>query len=305
MRSETGRNNQVSQNITQGLTACQGDAQVNKYVGRWMMLLNGSMFISLTMFEIDGCISGAMTRPEYFSTTNGSYFFDISDNSVTYLIIDGVIRGEHLYVTFGSSSGGEQSTYVMYCHAANLLKIKQVGSPFNAWLFRRQSGVESREISSQWSSIRAYVEGESGAECEELNKLYCSDQQARSQESTDGETANLAHDDRLRRNAALQLIISGRLHTGSDFQKAALIFQHGTEDADYLLAHTMAMIALTKGCPGASLIAAATLDRYLMFMGKQQIYGTQSCGCDDQEMLTRDVVPRILRRELGLPTHER
>jgi hypothetical protein len=70
------------------------------------------------------------------------------------------------------------------------------------------------------------------------------------------------------------LLDAGKLQSGTDFWHAAFVFQHG-QGKDYLLAHALAVIAVARGRPDATWIAAATLDRYLQSIGQPQIYGTQ------------------------------
>jgi len=87
---------------------------------------------------------------------------------------------------------------------------------------------------------------------------------------------------------------------------AAFVFQHGDKPDDYLLAHTLAMVAVKKGQPDALWIAAATLDRYLQRSEKPQIFGTQFSKPNGQLQFTqepynRDLVSDGLRGELGIP----
>jgi hypothetical protein len=71
---------------------------------------------------------------------------------------------------------------------------------------------------------------------------------------------------------------------------------------DFLVAHTLALVALTMGDTEARWIAAATLDRYLTTIGKPQIYGTQ---LDRQnaarEPYNRTVISDDVRRALNVP----
>jgi hypothetical protein len=78
-----------------------------------------------------------------------------------------------------------------------------------------------------------------------------------------------------RRQRASQLLNQGVLQTGEDFHDAAFIFQHGDKADDYLLAHVLAMMAVSKGDQRSRWLAAATLDRYLQMIGQPQIFGTQ------------------------------
>jgi hypothetical protein len=81
--------------------------------------------------------------------------------------------------------------------------------------------------------------------------------------------------DAARRSESNMLIRNDQLKTGSDYEAAAFIFQHGSKAEDYLKAHVLAITALAKGDTRAGWIAAATLDRYLMVSEMSQIYGTQ------------------------------
>jgi hypothetical protein len=78
------------------------------------------------------------------------------------------------------------------------------------------------------------------------------------------------------RRATLHAMLSrGEITTGSDLYEAAFVFQHGETAPDYLLAHVLALDALTKGFDRAKWLSVATLDRYLQLIGQPQVFGTQ------------------------------
>jgi hypothetical protein len=78
------------------------------------------------------------------------------------------------------------------------------------------------------------------------------------------------------RRAALHGMLSrGEINSGSDLYEAAFVFQHGETAPDYLLAHVLALDALTKGFERARWLSVATLDRYLQLIGQPQVFGTQ------------------------------
>jgi len=109
--------------------------------------------------------------------------------------------------------------------------------------------------------------------------------------------------DAARQARTLALLNAGALRSGDDFWHAAFVFQHGAEPNDYLLAHTLAVIAAARGRPDAAWIAAATLDRYLQNIGRPQIYGTQYRGRPmTQEPYDRALVSDALREALGVPS---
>jgi hypothetical protein len=109
-----------------------------------------------------------------------------------------------------------------------------------------------------------------------------------------------------RRTRTRALLDTGALHAAADYRKAAFVFQHGDKPDDYLLAHTLALVAVTKGDQGASWIAAASLDRYLHAIHQPQIYGTQFVSPDPSAPMSQGaynsaLVPDALRTELGVP----
>ena len=76
--------------------------------------------------------------------------------------------------------------------------------------------------------------------------------------------------------------------------------------ADYLLAHTLSMVAVASGQASAIWIGAATLDRYLNSIRQPQIYGTQFFfkpgEPTTQEPYNRTLVSDALREQLGVPS---
>jgi hypothetical protein len=108
--------------------------------------------------------------------------------------------------------------------------------------------------------------------------------------------------ERLRRTK--ELLESNKLQAGIDFYHAAFVFQHSSEPEDYLKAHHLAVIAISKGYD-ARWISAATLDRYLLSVGKQQIYGTQYRANEVGEYVREPVEPGIVndseRAQLNVP----
>ncbi len=82
------------------------------------------------------------------------------------------------------------------------------------------------------------------------------------------------HDDE--RDARVkQMLDAGLIRTATDYFRAALIYQHSGTPEGTLLAHILASVAAAKGYPGALWLQAATLDRYLLQIGRKQVFGTQ------------------------------
>lgn len=139
----------------------------------------------------------------------------------------------------------------------------------------------------------------------ELERMYTADQAARTPaEGQPIDWSKVIVEDGKRRQRVKQLIARQSLSTGQDFQRAAMILQHGHGAADYLLAHDLAVIALIKGDYTARWLSAATLDRYLRAIGMPQRFGTQSIISPGKLRRLGPVdpaVPDSLRRELQVP----
>lgn len=82
--------------------------------------------------------------------------------------------------------------------------------------------------------------------------------------------------DAARQQRVMTLHEAGRLRTSADFFHAAMILQHGPGTEAPLLAHELALAALASGEPRARWLAAASLDRFLLRIGRPQRFGTQS-----------------------------
>lgn len=104
-----------------------------------------------------------------------------------------------------------------------------------------------------------------------------------------------------RRKRVHMLLEQGALQTGEDFERAAFIFQHGFSSDDFLLAHIVGMVAVSKGDTKARWIAAASLDRYLQSLQQRQVFGSQVNNPDHQpghwtlEPFNKNLVPDSVR----------
>lgn len=86
---------------------------------------------------------------------------------------------------------------------------------------------------------------------------------------------DLAARDRGRRDRVLQLIGDGLVRTPADCFHAAMVLQHGRTLDHYRLAFELARRAADAGHPRARWLAAAAMDRWLMYRGLPQRFGTQ------------------------------
>lgn len=72
-----------------------------------------------------------------------------------------------------------------------------------------------------------------------------------------------------------ELYAQNKLQTGGDYYHAAMILQHGDVAEDFLLAHELCVVAISKGDRRAKWLAAASEDRFLMNIDRPQRFATQ------------------------------
>jgi hypothetical protein len=120
----------------------------------------------------------------------------------------------------------------------------------------------------------ASASAQSATDNADLTKLFTTDQSARQGKNVDW--SKLRIEDDQREVVLHKMLESGQVRTANDYFHAALIFQHGQHHEDFLLAHVLAVNAVSLGNPPAARwLSAATLDRYLLSISQPQIYGTQ------------------------------
>jgi len=111
----------------------------------------------------------------------------------------------------------------------------------------------------------------------ELEKLYTEDQKDRLAEMGKTDWSVVGKRDEERRKRVLEIMAQGGAKEAADYVHAALVLQHGQapEDFDHANQWCLKAVELDPDYPGARWLAAAAKDRYLMNLGKPQLYGTQ------------------------------
>jgi hypothetical protein len=111
----------------------------------------------------------------------------------------------------------------------------------------------------------------------ELEKLYTEDQADRSAEMGKIDWSVVGKRDEERRKRVLEIMSQGGAKEAADYVHAAMVLQHGQapEDFDHANQWCLKAVELDPEYPGARWLAAAAKDRYLMNLGKPQLYGTQ------------------------------
>ncbi|MGV3602717.1 MAG: hypothetical protein ACO1N1_16000 [Dyadobacter fermentans] len=112
-----------------------------------------------------------------------------------------------------------------------------------------------------------------GADNAEISRMYEADQSARKAANIDWNQLN--KDDALRRTRVDELLDSGKVVTGKDFYRSAMIFQHGMDTVASAKAIKLMKKAIALDPNTNKWLLAAAIDRHLMRKGEPQIYGTQ------------------------------
>jgi hypothetical protein len=109
-----------------------------------------------------------------------------------------------------------------------------------------------------------------------LEELHLADQRDRERVYSSSKDADaLRARDQTRRKEVAELMGRGEVNTGNDLYRAAVIYLHGAEPKDFLIAHRLAVLAAILGHRAARWLTAASHDRFLMSIGFAQNYGTQ------------------------------
>jgi hypothetical protein len=144
----------------------------------------------------------------------------------------------------------------------------------------------------------------------ELTKLFADDQAdrmpAEGKLMAEIDWSVVSVRDRAREKRVKELLASDALRSGADYYHAAMVLQHAQAPEDFLLAHDLCVVAISKGEERAKWLAAASLDRFLTNIGRAQRFGTQYFSKDLEHPVslveTDPSVPDSLRRALNVPT---
>jgi hypothetical protein len=257
----------------------------------------------LTLTANEANVSGSLERPQQFSSTN-NIFANISNVIRTDKIVESHFANGTLHLTTQNANNAKDTdTFVMTVNADHAELSYDLPPDIVLPPFQLQRMHPGEKVATDWAPNRAYSVSDSDIPNAEMKAIFDEDQRVRQSTQIDWKTVSRSDADR--RGATKKLLSTGSLHTGKDFEEAAFVFQHGDSASDYLLAHTLAMVAVAKGNVTSIWIASATLDRYLQKIGQKQIYGTQYLSNAKkewtQEPYDRELVSDALRQQLGVP----
>ena len=111
----------------------------------------------------------------------------------------------------------------------------------------------------------------------ELKFLFDEDQYECVNQPPDGtpEYATLRQKCKARISRVKQILESNADFSGADYFHACIIYMHGDCPDDFFRAYNLALKAVDQNYSGSKKFAAAAYDKYLMYQGKPQKFGTQ------------------------------
>lgn len=274
--------------------------------GQWTLALGSRtlLVLSLTAASREGQpFTGSLARPRHFQTNDFWSFAHIYGGVVIEPVASSGWKDGGVEITVENPRDPtDKDFYLLKMEDANHAQLQRVGAPVQPMELVRAEG--TRQVASDWDQTKVYSPDDGMPSNTEMKTIFEEDQQVR-KPGVKIDWSSVARSDAERRRRVLGLLNRGQLHTGEDFARAAFVFQHGVTSDDFLLAHTLALVALKKGDESAVWIATATLDRYLQSVQQPQIYGTQFVMPKNQPTIqgvyNRTLIPNALRRELGVP----
>ncbi len=275
------------------------------FAGIWVLKLGGRPFVVVTLTPVLGSkgeFTGSLVRPKHFSTGDGQSFSKIQGPAVTYPVVRTSLKENCLaLIVQNPTSKNDEDDFQLCSSGQGHVALKFTAAPFEPSPVTKER--DQLTVFTDWDNTRTYSLYDNYVPNVEMQQIFEEDQKDRAGK-INWEIVGKA--DAARRTATRTLLAMGNLHTGLDFERAAFVFQHGDTPDDYLLAHTLAMVAVARGQSSAIWIASATMDRYLNSIHQPQIYGTQFYTKPNdpatQEPYNRGLVSDALRRELGVPS---
>ena len=281
-------------------------APVNQ-MGEWVMRLGHRTMFVLSIHpakKAGQACAGSFARPQHFQTADAISFNHVSGPTEMEAIVACESKSGGLSFTVENpTDASDKDTYQLLVRDGTHADLQLEGLPLGPMKLERTTGVTS--VSTDWEQSRSYSPEDDAPSNPEMKRIFDEDQRAR-QTGVKTDWAEVNRLDAERRDATRKLLKDGALHSGQDFGWAAFVFQHGSTPDDYLLAHTLAIVALKKGDQDSVWIATATLDRYLQSINQPQIYGTQFRSlkgeATTQDPYNRTLISDSLRRQLGVPS---
>jgi hypothetical protein len=286
-----------------GSTAAQ---QHVDFSGSWALKIGDRVLFLITLEPAPGSFgqfTGKVVHPLHVNATDDR-FDGISGPTTHYAIVRGNVKENcFTFVTKNPRDASDEDNYQICVTGNGTATLSVPDAPgLGPWPLTKVTSTAA--VATNWDSCRSYFQDDTDVSNPEMKKIFDADQGDRQLPNGKIDWAVVDKSDAERRVATRKLLAEDKLHTGEDFSRAAFVFQHGESPDDFLLAHTLAMIAVSKGKHDALWIATATLDRYLNSIKQPQIFGTQFHlqNPTTQEPYNRMLISDALRRQLGVPS---
>lgn len=285
---------------------CVGQ-RADGYAGQYVYRVGTRNLFVLNLKESGGSLTGTLSAPAHFNLNFGSLVSAVTKESRTEPLSHWLVTPETLQFTATNPNDAkDRNDWTLRLVSKQEATLQPTGLAVEPMQFLRIPAEPRVEVAQDWNTERNYFLDDTGVPNAEMKRIADEDQKVRQPEViAKAHWTVIAKADAVRRSQTRELLAKGELHTAEDFSHAAHVFQHGDTPDDYLLAHTLAMIAVQRGIRGAIWIGTATLDRYLNSMKQPQIYGTQFHHEKQmpwtQEPYNRGLISDALRKKLNVP----
>ncbi len=270
--------------------------------GRWAVRSNGRVLMIVNLTQDKAGWRGSWRRPAHFSSDGGFQAIDAARAPIVdWPVIKVIPSSDGWLLTFDGAVSGEKPDSALFRVLDDgTARLSWSAVPDSALVFDRAGSAE-RPIALDPQT--SYPVDQHWRTNSEMTAIFDADQADRASPVIEWSVVGPRDQARAARTKAM--LDGGLLASGEDYYHAAFVFQHGSVPNDYLLAHTLAMIAVARGRPDANWIAAATLDRYLQRIGQKQIFGTQfgysGNSATTQDPYDRQLLSDAIRKAIGVP----
>ena len=268
--------------------------------GRWAVRSSGRIVMTLDLTHATTGWHGSWRRPKHFEAdATFSTIRNVEGPAIDKSVSDAEQKSDGLHLFFGTSAGKGADEMIFREVSDGTARLVWPRMTDGGLVFDRAG---PNETPIDYANGDVYAIDQHWPTNAEMTAIFDADQADRS--STAIDWSLVGPRDHARAARTKTLLDDGALASADDYYHAAFVFQHGAEPNDYLLAHTLAMIAVARGRPDANWIAAATLDRYLQRIGQNQIFGTQFVfGKSEttQDPYDRQLLSDAIRKAVGVP----
>ena len=208
-------------------TSAQDNPSPQDYTGTWVMKFGQRPFVVLTLKNNNGNLTGTLTRPEHFGTSDGVHFSHIGPGVTKELIVSGSMQKGHLhFVTEDPKDRADKTEYDITLTGQDHASIKLADAPLEAWSFNRTRSKKPPAVSTDWDPQRSYAQEDSAVSSVEMQRIFKEDQKPRQDPGNISaqEWTIINQQDAERRSRTRKLLADGQLHqTGLEMAVGQLL----------------------------------------------------------------------------------